>query len=47
MGRRVELARWSIVLDEIRGIGRGMVAQWFKGKKKKSVLNTGFDRKPV
>ena len=41
------MARWNILLDEIRGIGRGIAAQRFKGKKEKCVLNTGFDRKPV
>ena len=47
IGRRTEVARRNIELDEIREIGRGFVVQCFKGKKKKFVLNAGFDRKPV
>jgi len=41
------LARRNIELEEIREIVRGLVVQWFKGKKKKIVLNVGFDRRPV
>ena len=47
IGRRTDLARRNILLDEIREIGRGLVANWFKGKRTNYVLNTGFDRKPV
>ena len=43
----VSLARWNILLGEIREIGWGLVAQWFKGKRKNCVLNTGSDRKQV
>ena len=42
-----QLARRNIELEEIREIGRGLVVQWFRGKKKKFVLNVGFDRRPV
>ena len=35
IGRRAELARWNIQLDEIREIGRDLVVQCFKVKKKK------------
>ena len=41
------MARRNILLDEIREIGRGLVAHWFKGKRTNCVMNTGFDRKPV
>ena len=47
IGRRTELARWNIELDEIREIGRGLVVQWSKGKKNNSVLKAGFYRKPL
>ena len=47
IGRRTELARWNIELDEIRETVRGLVVQWSKGKKNNSVLNAGFYRKPL
>ena len=47
ISRWAELVRWNVELDEIREMGRGLAVQWFKGKKKNVVLNTGFDRKPA
>ena len=47
IGRRTELARRKIELDEIIEIGRGLVVQCiFKGRNSNSVLTAGFERKP-
>ena len=47
IGRQADLARRNMLLNEIREIVRGLVADWFKGKRTNCVLNTGFDRKLV
>ena len=44
--RREDVVRRNIQLGEIRQIGRDLVVQSFKCKKKRFVLNAGFDRKP-
>ena len=46
IGRREELAKQNVQLEEIREIGRSLVVQRFKGNKRNLVLNTGFDRMP-
>ena len=47
ISRRAEVARRNTQLGETRELMMGLVVQWFIGKKKRFVLNMGFDRKPA
>ena len=46
IGRRTELTRQNIQVDEIRKVVRSLDVQWSK-KTNYFVLNAGFDREPV